>query len=76
MKWRNGEDLHPMRMGTRTISLAPSPGTLVRIPFPKRSSRQELHPQLTDLKSVASAGWATGGKRWYLRKDLHPRPIG
>lgn len=65
-----------MRMGTRTISLAPSPGTLVRFPLQERSSRRELHPQLTDLKSVASAGWATGGKNWHLRKELHPRPAG
>jgi hypothetical protein len=52
-----------MPFGNSTIPLAPGPGTLsgLRSLF-ERSSRAELHRQLSRLKRDASADWATGGK--------------
>ncbi len=47
--------------GCRLISLAPSPGSLVRYMLQK-CSRPDLHRHKADLKLAASASWATGAK--------------
>src|SRR5438876_6091644 len=75
--WRNAVDSHHLPEGTH--SLAPRPGTLVRLTFqnglPRRSSEsegwsawQDLHLQPFRLERNASA---LGYTRWCPRSDSH-----
>ena len=58
-KWRNAVDLRHLPVGTH--SLAPEPGSLVRLAFQKWSAWQELHLQPSRFERDASANWATRG---------------
>ena len=66
-KERNVVDLHHLPEGTH--SLAPRPGSLVRLTFQKWSARQDSHLQPFRFERNVSADWTTRG--WCPRPDLH-----